>query len=114
MSLLASSAVRFTAVPDGVDAERVGALLSETDAVIAHAEALLAVTAFEGFDVARSGFGQALNGRENVHGDVLGDGADIGLSLVAKDDSLQAAGSFSSSWAWLTCSVVKPSSATTC
>lgn len=65
----------------------------EADAVVADAKALLAILILQGLDAARAGFGQAVDGREDVHGDVLGDGADVGLGLLGEDDPLQAAGS---------------------
>jgi hypothetical protein len=54
---------------DGVDLESAAGLLGEADAVIADAEALLAVLALQGLDAARAGFGQAVNRRDTGTGD---------------------------------------------
>lgn len=78
-----------------MDAEGI-ALFGEADAVIADAEALFVFLALERFHIARARFRQPVDGREDVHGDVLGDGANIGLSVLGEDDALQAAGSFCS------------------
>jgi hypothetical protein len=39
-------------------------------------------------DAAGAGFGQTMYRRENVHGDVLRDGPDVGLGFVRNDDPL--------------------------
>ena len=54
-------------------------LFSEADPVVANAQALFAVLALEFFNVAGSVLGQPVDRRENVQGDVLGNGADVGF-----------------------------------
>jgi len=49
-----------------VDAERVGVLLGEADAVIADAQTFLAVLVLQGLDATGAGFRQAVNRREDV------------------------------------------------
>lgn len=69
----------------------------EADTVVANAETLLALFVFECFDPAGAGFGQAVYGRQNIHGDVLGDSPDVGLGFIRDDDPFQETGSLSSS-----------------
>jgi hypothetical protein len=88
-----ASAVGVFAIFDGVDAEGVGVFFGKADAVIADAEALLSCLALEFFHAARTVFGQAVDRQKDVHGDVLRDGADVGLGFFGNDDPLQAAGS---------------------
>ncbi len=85
------SAVSVLAVFDGVDVERVGVVFSEADTVIADTQAELGrVAALEFLHIAPAVFGQAVNGRQDVHGDVLRDGADVGFGVVGETNPLQA------------------------
>lgn len=94
----AFSAVGFLAVGDGVDAKSFlaltnglcGGVLGEADAVVANSQALFAALAFERLDPSRAGFGETVNGREDIHGDWLRDGANVGSGLLGKDDPLHA------------------------
>jgi len=60
---------------------------------VADTKAIVTAHSLERLDAARAGFGQAVNRREDTHGDVLGNGADVGFGFVGKDDPLHAAGS---------------------
>ena len=75
-----------------MDAELIS-LFCKAYAKVADAEALFAVLALEFLDAASPGLSQPVNGREDVHGDVLRDGADVGLGFFGENDALQAAGS---------------------
>ncbi len=85
--------VGVLAVLDGVDAQGVRVLFGEADAMIAYTKAFLASLALELFDVAQAVLGQPVERQENVPGDVLRDGADVGFGFFGNDDPLQAAGS---------------------
>jgi integrase/recombinase XerD len=61
-----------------VNVECVGVLFGEADAMIADAEAELGrIDVLQSFDAAGTRCGRPVNGREDIHGDVLGNGADI-------------------------------------
>jgi hypothetical protein len=47
---------------------------------------LFAALALERFDPADAGLGQPVNGGENLHGDLLRDGANVGFGLCGEDD----------------------------
>ena len=72
-------------------------LFGEPNTVVANAEALFTILVLQHLDAAGAGFGQAVDRRQNVHGDVLGDDPDVGLRLLRADDPLQETGSRSSS-----------------
>ena len=65
-------------------------------------------TPLEFLHIAVAVFGQTVNGRQDVHGDVLRDGADIGFGFVGETNTLQAG-----SLALRISSMLKPNSATT-
>jgi hypothetical protein len=83
--------VSVFAVFDGVDVEGIVRLFGEADAVGADTLAeLRRAAAMEFLQIARTMFGQAMNRRQDVHGDVLRDGADVGFGVVGETNPLQA------------------------
>lgn len=80
---------------DCVDAKDAGALFGKADAEVADAEPHMDFIALKCLDATGARFRQTVNGGEDVHGDVLGDGSDLVLGLLRHDDPLQAAESFS-------------------
>ena len=103
------SAVSIFAVFDGVDVEGIGVVFGEADAVVADTQAELGrVAAKEFLQTAGTVLGQTMNSRQDVHGDVLRDGVDVGFGFVGKTNPLQAG-----SLAWRISSMLKPNSAAT-
>lgn len=75
-----------------MDAQAVRVFLGETHAVVADAETLLADIALEHLHIARVGLSQTVDGGQDVHSDVLWNGANVSLGFVRDDDALQPAG----------------------
>ncbi len=99
------------AVLDGVNAQLIRDPFGKADAVIAGAEALLSLSTVEFFDAAAPDSASPVNRREDVHGGVLRDGANVGFGFLGKDDLLQDAECLPAFRIW---SIVKPIPATTC
>ena len=66
------------------------AFLGKAHAEIADPQTLLASLIFKCFDMTYAGLSQSVNGRENVHGGLLRDGANVGFCLLGEEDSLHA------------------------
>jgi hypothetical protein len=109
---LDGSAIGFAAVADVVDRDGVFRLV-EDHAMVADPETKQAFQfTAEWFDLAGAAVRVAVNGRQNVQGGALFDGADFGRDIRMEADLLHWDG-YSPLW-WRTWSMVKPHSATTC
>ena len=87
------SAVSVFPVFDGVNVERIGFVFGEAYAMVADTQAELGrIAALEFLHIAAAVFCQTVNSRQDVHGDVLRDGADVGFGVVGETNPFQAAG----------------------
>lgn len=83
--------VSVFAVFNGANLKRSGGFFEEENAVIADAQAeLRRVDSLQLFEVTSACFGEPVNGKEDVHGNGLRDGADIGFGFVREANPLQA------------------------
>jgi hypothetical protein len=86
------SAVSFSSVPDGVNLDRVSALMGEAHAIVADSQTQLAGFTFELLDVAFARLSKALDRSEDAHGRTPVDAADIGTRVLRPVDFLHLYG----------------------
>ena len=73
-----------------MDAQGVFRFFGEANAVVANAEAQLARLSLELFDVAFASLSETMERREDAHGSVAVETADIGSGALGPDDFLHA------------------------